>query len=153
MIKIEPLVSASPPDQHEDDARGDVQAPDRTGDAALHIEPPRGPADGRPAQWLQDNLFFYHFIFVCLPSQHLKEHPVLTFRFLLCHKGLKDANPLSAVLDATFRCQRDAASRSYLFSYGEINEYIYFYLVIFTKCKSSRGWKAILLPQYMHVIY
>lgn len=37
MIKNEPLMSASPPDQHEDDAGRDVQAPDRTGDAALHI--------------------------------------------------------------------------------------------------------------------
>lgn len=103
MIRIEPLISASPPDQHEDDAGGDVQAPDRPGDAALHIEAPRGSADGRPAQWHQDNLFFYHFIFVCLPSRHPKEHPVLTFRFLLCHKGLNDANPLSAVLYATLR--------------------------------------------------
>lgn len=99
MIRNEPLLSASPPDQHEDDARGDVPSPDRTGDAALHIEAPRGSA-----QWHQDNLFFYHFIFVCLPSQHLKEHPVLTFRFLRCHKGLNDANTPSAVLDATFWC-------------------------------------------------
>lgn len=48
MIKKEPLISASPPDQHEDDARGDVQAPDGTGDAALHIDAPRGSADVAP---------------------------------------------------------------------------------------------------------
>lgn len=129
VIKNEPLISASPPDQHEDDARGDVQTPDRTGDAALHIEALRGSAEGRPAHWHQDNLFFYHFISVCLPSRHPKEHPVLIFRFLLCHKGLNNVNSVCTVRDSPV-----AALRSYLFSYGEINEYIYFYLVIFTKC-------------------
>lgn len=98
MIKNEPLISASPPDQHEDDARGDVPTPDRTGDAALHIEAPRGSADGRPAQRHQDNLFFYHFLLVCLPSQHLKERPVLLFRFLLCHKGLNNVNTVCSTV-------------------------------------------------------
>lgn len=96
MIKNEPLMSASPPDQHEDDAGRDVQTPDRTGDAALHI--------GNRLSGNQDNLFFYHFILVCLTSQHLKEHPVLIFRFLLYHDGLNNVNPLSVVLYVTLGC-------------------------------------------------
>lgn len=57
-----------------------------------------------PAQQHQENLFFYHFIFVCLTLQYLKEHPVLIVRFLLCHEGLNNVSPLSVVLYVTFWC-------------------------------------------------
>ncbi len=71
-------ISASLPDQHEDDACCDVQTADGTGDAYLHIETLHGSAhcssaclavwrwrtgDGQVAQWDEENLFFYHFIF------------------------------------------------------------------------------------------
>lgn len=36
------LLSAPLPDQHEDDACGDVQAPDGAGDAHLHLETRHG---------------------------------------------------------------------------------------------------------------
>lgn len=58
MIKNEPLLPASPPDQHEDDAGGDVQTPDGTGDSALHIENPRGSSSVAPGEFIF--LFFSH---------------------------------------------------------------------------------------------
>lgn len=80
---------------------------------------------------LLTRIIYFSILFfppVCLPSRHPKEHPVLIFRFLLCHTGLNNVNSVCTVRDSPV-----AALRSYLFSYGEINEYIYFYLVIFTE--------------------
>lgn len=68
------LLPAPLPDQHEDDACGDVQAPDGAGDAHLHLETRHGWTDRRTdgrqmnggggGRRDEDNLFFYHFIFL-----------------------------------------------------------------------------------------